>query len=133
MIIVDLEILGQEIGRIGEPTDIAEASKNSMADVKMGQNAHNNQNLNPGFNAYKKETTTKTENMGNSNVNTIPISGLSPYQNKWTICGRVINKSDIRRWSNSKGDGKLFSVTFADASVIKQDNKNKGGNKSYRV
>jgi replication factor A1 len=124
MIIVDLEILGQEIGRIGEPIDIAEAMKNSMEDVKpkpgmTGQNVPNNQNVNPGFNQPKKESNdfTKAENTGSSNVNAIPIARLNPYQNKWTICARVINKSDIRRWSNSKGDGKLFSVTFADASV----------------
>lgn len=130
MIIVDLEIIGQEIGRIGEPVDIAEASKNAMEDVKPTVMGHNMQskNMNPGlnngFNAPKKENTNnfaKTENMGNQNVNTVRITALNPYQNKWTICARVINKSEIRRWSNSKGDGKLFSVTFADASVYIQD------------
>ena len=43
-----------------------------------------------------------------------PIEGLSPYQNKWTIKARVTNKSDIRHWSNARGEGKLFSCTFMD-------------------
>ena len=50
--------------------------------------------------------------------NTFPIEGLSPYQNNWTIRARVTNKSDIRTWSNARGDGKLFSITFADHSGI---------------
>lgn len=37
---------------------------------------------------------------------------------RWTICARVIAKSDIRRWNNARGEGKLFSVTFADESVF---------------
>ena len=43
-----------------------------------------------------------------------PIEGLSPYQNKWTIKARVTQKSDVRQWSNHRGDGKLFSCTFMD-------------------
>ncbi|PWN54342.1 replication factor-a protein [Violaceomyces palustris] len=45
-----------------------------------------------------------------------PIEGLSPYQNKWTIKARVTSKSDIRHWSNARGEGKLFSVNLLDES-----------------
>ena len=29
---------------------------------------------------------------------------------------RVVRKSDIRQWSNQKGEGRLFNVTFMDES-----------------
>lgn len=45
-----------------------------------------------------------------------PIELLSPYQNNWTIKGRVSYKGDVRTWSNSKGEGKLFNVNFLDES-----------------
>ena len=45
-----------------------------------------------------------------------PIASLTPYQNKWTIKARVTNKSDIRRWSNSRGEGHLFSMDLLDGS-----------------
>lgn len=35
---------------------------------------------------------------------------------KCTIKARVTNKSAIRTWSNSRGDGKLFSVDLLDES-----------------
>lgn len=36
---------------------------------------------------------------------------------RWTIRGRVTNKSNIRNWSNSRGEGKLFSFEIMDESV----------------
>jgi len=43
-----------------------------------------------------------------------PINSLSPYQNKWTIRARVVNKAPIRTWSNTRGEGKLFSMDLID-------------------
>ncbi|OUC43897.1 nucleic acid-binding domain protein [Trichinella nativa] len=45
-----------------------------------------------------------------------PIISLSPYQSKWCIRARVTRKTDIRNWSNKRGDGKLFSVDLMDES-----------------
>lgn len=45
------------------------------------------------------------------------IEGLSPYQNNWTIKALVTQKSEIKTWSNQKGEGKLFNVTLMDDSA----------------
>lgn len=44
------------------------------------------------------------------------ISSIMPFLNRWTIKARVMSKSAVRTWSNSKGEGKLFSVVFGDKS-----------------
>lgn len=45
----------------------------------------------------------------------MPIKFLTPYQTGWTIKARVMNKSDIRHYSNARGEGKLFNVDLTDA------------------
>jgi replication factor A1 len=47
-------------------------------------------------------------------VPVFPISALNPYNNRWTIKARVTKKSDIKRWSNARGEGTLFSVDLLD-------------------
>lgn len=44
------------------------------------------------------------------------ISQLNMYQNRFTIRARVTSKSDIRTWSNAKGEGSLFSMELLDSS-----------------
>lgn len=51
-----------------------------------------------------------------NDVVVVPIASLTPYQNRWTIRARITNKSNIRTWSNSKGEGKLFSLDLLDES-----------------
>jgi replication factor A1 len=45
-----------------------------------------------------------------------PIAALNMYNNRWTIQARVTMKSDVRTWSNAKGEGSLFSVELLDSS-----------------
>jgi hypothetical protein len=33
---------------------------------------------------------------------------------RWTIKARVTRKTDVRRWSNARGDGTLFSIDLLD-------------------
>ncbi|KAH8935234.1 hypothetical protein BDL97_17G018700, partial [Sphagnum fallax] len=45
----------------------------------------------------------------------VPIAALNPYQDRWTIKARVTAKSDVRRFHNTRGDGKVFSFDLLDA------------------
>ncbi|XP_075445419.1 replication protein A 70 kDa DNA-binding subunit [Ascaphus truei] len=53
---------------------------------------------------------------GGSQSKVVPIASLNPYQSKWTVRARVTNKGQIRTWSNSRGEGKLFSIEMVDES-----------------
>ncbi|GIX74979.1 replication protein A 70 kDa DNA-binding subunit [Caerostris extrusa] len=61
-----------------------------------------------------------------------PINTLTPYQNKWTIKARVTNKTPVRVYSNSRGEGKVFSVNLLDESgEIKATGFNDAAEKYY--
>lgn len=72
----------------------------------------------PAYTSYQQRMPVKKElTPAKSNAPAVfPIEGLSPYQNKWTIKVRVAQKSDVRHWSNAKGEGKIFSVVLMDES-----------------
>mmetsp|Transcript_10713 Transcript_10713/g.25774 ORF Transcript_10713/g.25774 Transcript_10713/m.25774 type:complete len:660 (-) Transcript_10713:362-2341(-) len=44
-----------------------------------------------------------------------PILQLNMYQNRFTIKGRVTTKSEIKHWSNARGEGYLSSLEVLDA------------------
>lgn len=45
-----------------------------------------------------------------------PILQLNMYQNRFTIKGRVTTKSEIKHWSNARGEGTLSSLEVLDAA-----------------
>lgn len=52
----------------------------------------------------------------NPGSNATPIAALSMYNNRFTLQVNCTAKSDVRVWSNNKGEGSLFSVDLLDQS-----------------
>jgi len=47
----------------------------------------------------------------------IDIASLSPYNGKrWKIKGRIITKSDVRKFNGARGPGQLFKIEITDGS-----------------
>ncbi|KOC64699.1 Replication protein A 70 kDa DNA-binding subunit [Habropoda laboriosa] len=104
---IDLKVPGDEVGhKIGNPTN-AEAD----CDSKLAQPPPQQQQQQNTFMLQKNVPQPSTDN-----ISTTPIVALSPYQNRWVIKARVVSKSNIRTWSNSRGEGKLFSMDLVDES-----------------
>ncbi|XP_071626568.1 replication protein A 70 kDa DNA-binding subunit-like [Temnothorax longispinosus] len=111
MVILDIEVLisGSEVkDKIGNPTNIdikSDAESTSTSTAASSPFPTNGVAKRSSSNHY-----------ASSDISTTPIAALSPYQNRWVIKVRVTNKSPIRTWSNSRGEGKLFSMDLIDES-----------------
>lgn len=110
MIILGLRVLQRESPKIGNPapltgppqtkTDGVSSTPSAVASVPTSSTAPQAQN----------------RQAGNRTNPIYPIVALTPYQNNWRIKARVVQKSDIRHYSNQRGEGRFFSVTFMDDS-----------------
>ena len=146
IILLGITVLEQATGRIGTPIDIEKAGASSTASAPISapqplyNSTNNAPNTNPslvdaykssdrpmsagssGTNPYGRLVSPQQQNQPIVRSNNIssgitPIGALNMYNNRWTIQARLTVKSDIKTWSNAKGEGSLFSVELLDSTM----------------
>ncbi|XP_049795806.1 replication protein A 70 kDa DNA-binding subunit-like isoform X2 [Schistocerca nitens] len=111
IVIVDLTILasGTEVGvKIGEPAPFREDSSTGAA--------CDEQSARPVLSPPALSQPQEDDTTGSTSGSILPIPDLSPGQKEWEIKARVVNKTEIKRYLNNKGEGKRFSMELVDNS-----------------
>lgn len=125
VIILEIDVLkpAEDVaGKIGDPTPYTEGQTKAPQSAPAAENRtplqpQNRNEVHRGFNKdFGKKAPSAVPSTPGGSSKVVPIASLNPYQSKWTIRARVTNKSNIRTWSNSRGDGKLFSMEIVDES-----------------
>lgn len=110
VILLGLRVLEREAAKIGSPAplNIPPPAQSRMDDTSAPSTVA----------PVSSSVTPQQQNRqaGNRTNPVYPIAALTPYQNNWRIKARVVQKSDIRHYSNQRGEGRFFSVTLMDES-----------------
>lgn len=121
MVILNIEVLvpGEEVGRVlgSVNADNARSEETSTSNGESRPKVNQQKAPKPTPQANHSIANNLNDSLSHGGgINTTPIIALSPYQNRWVIKARVTNKSPIRTWSNSRGEGQLFSLDLLDES-----------------
>ncbi|KAI0076465.1 replication factor-a protein [Panus rudis PR-1116 ss-1] len=128
LIILEMVVLEKDHPKIGKPQNAspnpaggegsasAQETPASVTATSPPQTASSSHALTPMAQQTRQPQSTGSTTRPPDRRHTIPIEGLSPYQNNWQIKARVTHKSEIKTWSNQRGEGKLFNVTLMDES-----------------
>ncbi|KAH8099587.1 replication factor-a protein [Cristinia sonorae] len=123
LIVLNMTVLEQSAMKMGSPQGLQIAPGDAAATPSTAHHTPAVNQPTPVVNPTRASSSTTTtpgagagrgQGARSGRAAIFPIEGLSPYQNNWTIRARVTNKSDMKSWSNQKGEGKLFNVTFMD-------------------
>lgn len=112
LIILAIRILVKTADKIGSPVALNPRDAGTPASAAAPPGPSTPATATPAAQPTRQQT--QAARSGRSAI--YPIESLSPYQNHWTIKARVTQKSEIRKWSNQRGEGKLFNVTLMDDS-----------------
>lgn len=124
VILLDMEVLSpfeDNHPKLGQPVGLgmSDNNNNNSNNNNPQKTSLQDQPAQQSSSAVKSEsllTPLPKQEMTDDGMPIMTIKSLSPYQNKWAIKGRVMNKSDIRTWNNQKGSGKLFNCTLVDST-----------------
>ncbi|KAI0748563.1 replication factor-a protein [Daedaleopsis nitida] len=118
LIILALRVLEKGGEKIGNPGPVqGRAGETGTPTPAITPGPSTSTNVTPAAAPAPKPPVQKTQASRAGRAPTVyPIESLSPYHNHWTIRARVTQKSDIRTWSNPRGEGKLFNITLMDES-----------------
>lgn len=97
--ILGLEVLLKEAKKIGSPTACALEAPPGTTSKPPGATGSS------GSRTVPSDLPDRT---------TLSIENLNPYSNNWTVKVLVAQKSEIRTWSNQRGEGKFFNVALLD-------------------
>ena len=127
------------LSKIGEPSNIDNPNANNSSSTSVPvpstintntSNSNNSNNSTPASNYNSNATNSSNSGFKASSLSTSasstsnsfnlngsqPISSLSPYKDRNVINARVTSKTEVKKWTNERGEGRLFSVSLLDSS-----------------
>jgi replication factor A1 len=117
-VLLDLTILGTPAQKIGDPKPLDHSAVQPAQDLDhMTGVVASGPSAAPVAASSRPKPQPNKPAGGGDKYPVFPIEGLNPYAHKWTIKARVTRKSDIRTWSNQRGEGKLFDVILMDETA----------------
>jgi replication factor A1 len=109
VILLALRVLQRDGQKVGDPAPLNVSPQQPRTDDVSAPSA-------PAPAVSSATAQPQSRQAGNRANPVYPIAALTPYQNNWRIKARVVQKSDIRHYSNQRGEGRFFSVTLMDDS-----------------